>query len=362
MNKLKLGTFGTNLDGGFTATKAEERHRLDWPTTVRVAQLTEKAGFEIQVPLARWKGLGGDTNFCGTNYEPLTWAAGVGAVTQKSKIFSTVHVPVIHPIVAAKQMITADHISGGRFGLNVVCGWSPPEFAMFGKPMMDHDSRYAYAGEWIEAVKLLWTSEEPVDFEGKYIRIEKGEANPKPLSRPHPPIMQAGQSETGARFAAKYADIAFKDVGEGEPIEDVRRRFDDLRRLGREEFNREFEIWTACWVICKPTQHEAERYRDYVLEEMGDLAILDAMPPNLVPKGDSPEARFARQKVLGGFGGVHLVGSPDRIVDRLTEISSAGADGVVLSFVNFEDGVGDWMKHVAPLLEQAGLRSAAAGA
>jgi dimethylsulfone monooxygenase len=356
MNKLKLGIFGSNLDGGFTATLAEDRHNLDWPTVARVAHLAEEADFELQVPLARWKGLGGQTNYCGTNYEPLTWAAGVGAITKKSTIFSTVHVPVIHPIVAAKQMATNDHISGGRFGLNVVCGWFPPEFAMFGSPMMGHDDRYAYAGEWIEAVKLLWTREEPFDYEGKYIRIEKGEANPKPLSKPHPPIMQAGQSDTGSRFAAKYADIAFRDVKEGEPVDETRQRFAALRKLGREEFDREFEIWTSCWVVCRPTQAEADRYRDYVLEEKGDLAVLDSMPPNLVPRGDSPEARLARQKVLGGFGGVHLVGTPERIVERLAEISEAGADGVVLSFVNFEDGLKGWMRDVAPLLVQAGLR------
>ncbi|MCW3836982.1 LLM class flavin-dependent oxidoreductase [Sphingomonas canadensis] len=356
MNRLKLGTFGFNLDGGFTATTAEERHRLDWPTVARVAGLAEQAGFELQVPLARWRGLGGVTNYCGTNYEGLSWAAGVGAITRQSQIFATVHVPVIHPIVAAKQMVTADHISGGRFGLNLVCGWFPPEFAMFGSPMMDHDSRYRYAAEWIDIVKLLWTREEEFDFEGEFFRIVKGQSNPKPLQNPHPPIMQAGQSGTGARFAAKYADIAFQSVSEGEPIEDIRRRFADLRRLGREEFGREFEIWLSCWVICRPTQTEAERFRDYVLEEKGDLAVLDSMPPNLVPKGGGPEARLARQKVLGGFGGVHLVGSPAMIVDRLAEFSAAGADGIVLTFVNYEEGLQTWMRDVAPLLVQAGLR------
>ncbi|MBO9604126.1 MAG: LLM class flavin-dependent oxidoreductase [Novosphingobium sp.] len=356
MNKLKLGIFGSNLDGGFTATTAEERHTLGWPTVVRVAKLSEQAGFELNVPLARWRGLGGVTNYCGTNYEGLAWAAGLGAVTETAKIFATIHVPVIHPIVAAKQMATADHISGGRFGLNLVCGWFAPEFAMFGSPMMSHDARYRYAGEWIDIVKMLWTREEEFDFEGEFFKIVKGQSQPKPLTKPHPPIMQAGQSETGARFAAKYADIAFQSVSEGEPIEDIRRRFADLRKLGREEFGREFEIWLSCWVICRPTQAEAEAFRDYVLEEKGDLAVLDSMPPNLVPRGDSPEARLARQKVLGGFGGVHLVGTPERIVDRLKEFSEAGADGIVLTFVNYEEGLETWMRDVAPLLVQAGLR------
>ena len=359
-NKLKLGTFATNLDGGFTATTAEERHRLSWPTVRRVAESADGAGFELQVPLARWRGLGGITNYCGTNYEGLTWAAGLSAVTERSQIFATVHVPVIHPIVAAKQMTTIDHISGGRFGLNLVCGWFPPEFKMFGSPMMDHDSRYRYAGEWIEIVKKLWTAEEEFDFEGEFFKIVKGQSNPKPLCKPHPPIMQAGQSGTGARFAAKYADIAFQGVNEGETVEDIRRHFAALRKLARDEFNRSFEIWISTWVICRPTEAEAIRYRDYVLEEKGDLAVLDSMPPNLIPSGEgvSPEIiRAARRKVLGGFGGLHLIGTPAQIVERLSAFADAGADGVLLTFVNYEEGLRDWMRDIHPLLEQAGLRA-----
>ncbi len=93
-----------------------------------------------------------------------------------------------------------------------------------------------------------------------------------------------------------------------------------------------------------------------MLEEKGDLAVLDSMPPNLVPRGDSPEARLARQKVLGGFGSVHLVGTPASIVERLKEFSEAGADGIVLTFVDYEEGLQTWMKDVAPLLVQEGLR------
>jgi hypothetical protein len=58
------------------------------------------------VPVARWKGFGGATNFNGTCYETLTWAAGMGAVTNHASIFCTTHVPTIHPIVAAKQCTT----------------------------------------------------------------------------------------------------------------------------------------------------------------------------------------------------------------------------------------------------------------
>ena len=104
----------------------------------------------------------------------FTWAAGVGASTKKSGIFSTSHVPTIHPVMAAKQGATIDHITGGRFNLNIVTGWYQPEIEMFGEPMMEHDLRYDRATEWLEVIKLLWTREEEFDYEGQILQHQKG--------------------------------------------------------------------------------------------------------------------------------------------------------------------------------------------
>ena len=359
-NRLKLGVFAANLDGGLTATTAPERHNLSWPASVRIAQLADQAGFELQVPLARWKPLGGVTHFNGVNYEPLTWAAGLSAVTQHSQVFATIHVPVIHPIVAAKQMMTIDHISGGRFGLNLVCGWFEAEFAMFGSPMMSHEDRYGYAEEWLQVVRRLWEAEEEFDFEGRFFKIEKGWLQPKPLRKPHPPIMQAGSSPTGARFAARFADIAFQSINEDESLESAAARFSGLRRLAREDYGRSFEIWTGAWVVCRPTEREAQDFLRHCLGDYGDEAMLDNLPPEVMPRpGTVPaeELQRRRYKALGGWGGAHLVGTPEQIVERLQGFSRAGADGVVLSWVDYVEGLQTWTTEVMPLLEQAGLRT-----
>jgi FMNH2-dependent dimethyl sulfone monooxygenase len=358
-NKLKLGVFAANLDGGLTATTVAERHRLTWSNVKSVAVAADRAGFELQVPLARWRSLGGVTNFNGCNYESLTWAAGVSAATERSNVFSTIHVPVIHPIVAAKQMTTVDHISNGRFGLNLVCGWFPAEFEMFGSPMMGHDDRYAYAAEWLDIVRRIWTQEEEFDFEGRFFKIVKGWQQPKPLRKPMPPVMNAGQSATGARFAARYADIAFLSVNEGDSLADTKAKFDELRRLAREEFGREIQIWTGCWSICRPTEAEALDYLDYCVGQHGDTAVLDSLPKEVLPSADqvSPEVlEHIKRKALAGWGGAHLVGTPDQIVDKLALYSAAGADGVMLSWVNYIEGIDDWNREILPRLEQAGLR------
>jgi hypothetical protein len=177
-NKLKLGLFGVNVSNGCAITTAEDRHTVSWPTNLAIAQTADKYGYEALVPVARWRGFGGESNFNGTNFETYTWAAGLGQATKDICVLTTSHVPTIHPIVAAKQATTVDHITNGRFALNIVCGWFTPELEMFGVPQMEHDTRYDHAAEWVEVMKLLWSREEDFDYEGQQ-GLRHAEADPE---------------------------------------------------------------------------------------------------------------------------------------------------------------------------------------
>jgi dimethylsulfone monooxygenase len=357
-NKLKLGVFGGNVSNGCAATTAEGHLEMTWPNAKDIAVTADRAGFEALVPVARWKGFGGKTNFNGTCYETLTWAAGMGAVTNHAAVFCTSHVPTLHPIVAAKQCTTVDHLSGGRFALNVVCGWFSQELRMFGLPAMDHDTRYEYAGEWVEIVRKLWTAEEEFDYEGRFFKIEKGFHQPKPLQGPHPPIMNAGSSGIGARFAAKYADIAFIGLYE-DGLDKSRAQLDAMRRIGREEFGRDFQIWGSCRVVCRPTEKEARDYVNYYIHEKGDLAAVETIIREQGMKDDKMDPElYAKMKtrLLAGWGGYPLTGTPEQIVDQMIGLSGTGVDGIVLSWVNYQDELRQFVSEVLPLMEQAGLR------
>ena len=135
--RLKLGTFQTNLDSGCVMSDLDGRLDITWPNTVALARLAEEMEFEALVPVARWQGWGGKTNPQGPGFEAYTWAAGIAASTRTPGVFSTSHITINHPIVAAKQSAVIDHISGGRFTLNIVTGWEQPEIEMFGQPMLD---------------------------------------------------------------------------------------------------------------------------------------------------------------------------------------------------------------------------------
>jgi FMNH2-dependent dimethyl sulfone monooxygenase len=102
-NRLKLGVFGANVSNGCAATTAPGHLEMTWANSSDIVTTADDAGFEALVPVARWKGFGGATNFNGICYKTLAWAAGMGALTKPAAVFSTTHVPTIHPIVAAKQ-------------------------------------------------------------------------------------------------------------------------------------------------------------------------------------------------------------------------------------------------------------------
>ena len=168
-NQFLLGTFASNCSGGMTVTKLPERWNSSWDNNLRLAKLLDAAGIDFMLPIARWIGYGGETNFHGGVLETITWAAGLLALTKNINVFATVHVAASHPVVVAKQIATIDQISRGRIGLNIVAGWNKPEYEALGLTLPDdHETRYGYAQEWFDIVKALWSREEAFDWNGKF--------------------------------------------------------------------------------------------------------------------------------------------------------------------------------------------------
>src|SRR5689334_21575565 len=106
-------------------------------------------------------------------------------------------------------MVTADQVSEGRFGLNIVVGWNEDEFQMFGVSQREHEGRYDYAQEWIDAVKMAWGPGEDSEYLGKYITLRKVRAKPKPYGGARPLIINAGASTTGRALATRNCDAFF---------------------------------------------------------------------------------------------------------------------------------------------------------
>lgn len=364
-NRLKLGTFCTN-GRGTTHSLATEANKLTWPLALAVAQEVDRAGYEAVVPFARWKGYIKDKpgHVSGEVLDPFTWAAAIAQATDQVGVFVTSHAPTIHPIVAAKQTATIDIISNGRLALNVVGGWNRPELEMFGAPLREHDQRYDYLAEWLELLKQLWTRGEEFDHHGAFFDVLAGFSNPKPVQRPHPPIMNAGHSDRGRRFACEHADLCFIAIRSEAP-EAVRAEVQKYKRTAREEFGRDVQVWAHTYVVQRDTQKEAEDFLHYYAVQHQDRESIDALIRLSVPEVQNMplEAWEAvRTHYAAGYGGFPLVGTPERICDRLTMLSDAGLDGVLLTWIDFGEGARSFNRDVLPLMEQSGLRKSRSAA
>jgi alkanesulfonate monooxygenase SsuD/methylene tetrahydromethanopterin reductase-like flavin-dependent oxidoreductase (luciferase family) len=353
-NRFKLGIFAANADGGLTLTRVPERWPARWGEVVEVAQLADRAGIEFFLPIARWKGFGGAINNREWSYETLTFAAALAGFTQRIALFSTVHVPMVHPVFAAKALATVDHASGGRAGLNIVCGWNPQEFDLFGLTLID--DRYVQGLEWVEIVSRIYAGGAPFDYAGRFYRLKAVSGLPLPVQRPRPVTLNAAFSPTGRDFAAQAADFLFTtfvDIEGGRPhIADMAAR---AHAIGRE-----VGVFTTCHVVCRPSQAEAEDYYEHYAARMEDTDGVDRHMGDKEKFSSShdPDAyRLHRRRFAGGAGTYPLIGTPTAIAEQMVRMSEAGFAGTTVSFVNFRDELPYFLAAVLPLLREAGLRT-----
>jgi alkanesulfonate monooxygenase SsuD/methylene tetrahydromethanopterin reductase-like flavin-dependent oxidoreductase (luciferase family) len=360
-NALKIGMFGANCSSARTATQVPERWSASWPDCLRLARMADQAGIDFMLPIGRWKGYGGDTNFHGSTLETVTWACGLLAATERITVFGTVHAPLFHPIIAAKEFVTADHIGEGRFGLNIVAGWNEGEFEMFGVQQRDHETRYEFAQEWIEAIKRAWTEPGTFDFEGKFLNLKGVRAFPKPYGETRPIIMNAGSSAAGQAFALRNCDAFFTATSASRTsLEANAKKVADVKSEAR-ALGREIEVYTIGQVICRPSQKEADDYYRHANIECADwsaiermLALRDITPQNTAPADYAAKRQYFASHAVGGYP---FVGTPDRVAEELATISRAGVRGIAISFVNYLNDLPYFRDEVLPRLQRMGLRA-----
>jgi dimethylsulfone monooxygenase len=354
-NAFQLGLFGVNTDGGIAITKVAERWRARWDDIAWVTQYADRAGLEFILPIARWKGYGGATNVRNHSFETLTHGAALAAITKRIMIFATVHVPLVHPVFAAKALSTIDHVSNGRAGLNIVCGWNQDEFDMFGHTQHAHGRRYEQGYEWFDIVQRIFASGGvPFDFKGAFYDLKGVSGEPAPVQSPRPLTMSAASSPAGRTFAARTSDLLFTTFAD---LTTGQRQLAEIRALGTQE-GRAFDVLTACHVVCRDTDAEAQAYYRRYADEEADAAAVD-FHINMTLANSKADPALVQDRVrrAAGLSSFALVGSPDTVARGLIAIHQAGFTGTSLSFVDFRRELPLFIENVMPLLREAGLRS-----
>ena len=354
-NKFKLGLFCSNCSSGITKTFAPERWEPTWQNNRAMALAAEQAEIDFLLPLANWLGMGGTAPTESTILEPLVWAAGLLEATQKITIFATIHAPFLHPVFATKQINMCDQIGEGRFGLNVVSGGNPPEFALFGVPMAEHEERYAYTEEWLTLVKRMWSEHKPFDFKGQFFDLKGVLSNPKPWGGEAPLLISAGSSPTGRKFARRHADCLFMLIVSLDQLAE------EIRKI-REGSERHFGIYASGHLFCRKTRRETDEYYHYIVHEHGDWKAADFLDEMHQHAGSIPEEARAgmRERFVSGTGTFMVKGDPDEVAQTYKRMSDAGLDGMATALVHFLDDLPILRDEVLPRMERLGIRAVVA--
>jgi FMNH2-dependent dimethyl sulfone monooxygenase len=363
-NRFKLGVFSANCDGGLSMSRAPERWRAEWPEIEQLAVLCDDAGIDFILPVAKWTGYQGEANNYGVSFETLTHGAALGALTKRIAIFCTVHVPLVTPAFAAKAVATIDHVTRGRVGLNIVCGWNQDEFNMHGVTI-DADRRYDQGLEWFRIFAKLLETGGGFDWDGEFYHFRNLHCAPTSLQRPWPVIMSAGFSPKGRAFAGQAADVLFTTVTE---MNQVRSLVDDVHNTA-EHYGRHVDVYTMAHIVCRPTRAEAEDYYYYFAEQMADRAALDyyKQQKGLMNRNDERFidrpllTRFSRgtgKSYSGSYPGAYpLIGTPDDITDQMVQMHGQGLAGASVAFLNYLQEAPYFLEEVLPRMQRAGLRS-----
>lgn len=351
--KFLLGSFASNCSGGMTISHLDDAWDASWENNLKLAQLLDDAGIDFMLPIARFIGYGGASDFQGTVLETVTWAAALLAQTQNLTIFVTLQTAVNHPMVVAKQIATLAQISHDRVGLNIVAGWNKTEYQALGIELPDdHTTRYAYAQEWHDLIQLAWTREHAFDFKGQYFNTQGSYAKPRP--KYIPPIFNAAGSKEGRHFAVQNADFLFTPVSD---LERSTAETQELKDLAQAQ-ERRAQVMTFSHVICRPSLQEAQdEWQRQLLHT--DTVALDNLMNLMFAHAQSFPADIRQQlrdRMAVGHGGFALLGTPTQVADQIESLHQAGFSGTTLSFFNYVEEFPYFRDQVLPLLKAKGLR------
>ena len=385
-----------------------ERH-TDIRYYQELAHIAERAKFDsifLADGLATW---GRAAHSIVGGLEPFTFLSAVGAVTDKIGLIGTVSTTYNEPFHIARKFASLDHISRGRAGWNIVTSGGEMEAQNFNKEEhLKHHLRYERAGEFLEATTKLWDSWDddarifdkeggnfahpdkirPADHKGEWFGV-KGPLNVPRPPQGYPVLVQAGASDDGREFAARYAEAIFTAQ---QTLEDAQEFYQDVKTRA-EKYGRDpdkIKILPGIGATIGKTESEAKAKEEFLhsfinfdrgvgmlsmllKRDLSEIDLDGPVPPfppieevngmksrtQLVDELARRENLTVRQlikRLAGGRGHRTFAGTAVQVADQLEEWFVKGAaDGFNVMPPLLPGGLHDFVGGVVPILQQRGL-------
>jgi len=349
---MQVGVFVPINNNGWLISENAPQYLPSFDLNKEIAQRAEKYGLDFLLSMIKLRGFGGKTQFWEYGLESFTLMAGLAAVTQKIKIFATCPTLIIPPAFAARMCSTIDSISHGRFGLNLITGWQPPEYTQMGLwPGDDHfRNRYKMLDEYAQILRELWDSGFS-DFKGEYYTMDDCRVWPRPQADMK--IICAGSSDEGLAFSAKWADYAFC-LGKGVNTPTAFAFNNDRLAGALAKTGRDVQVFVLMMVIAAETDEEAmAKWKSYNAGvDVDAIAWLAEQGAKDKVNQDTNVRQLAAPEGAVNINMGTLVGSyasVARMLDEMAQVPNTG--GVLLTFDDFVQGVEDFGTRIQPLMK-----------
>ncbi|MEH2107679.1 LLM class flavin-dependent oxidoreductase [Nostoc sp.] len=359
-----LGLFLPIHHGGWSSSNLPRTTDWSFDYNAKLTQKAEELGFDLIFGYSTWQPKGGQgPTRTEAGLDAFIATASLAAITSRILLISTIHVLYgpWHPIHLAKFGATLDHISKGRWGINVVTGHRAYEHELFGWSQIEHDRRYELADEFVTVLKRLWSETENFSYKSQSSwQFKDAYISPRPLYG-RPILVNATGSDAGIEFAGRHSDIVFITSPAGGDIESALSSLPaHTARVKQSAIANGRQVRTLLnpLIVVRETEKEAEEYAQAIIDHADYQSIAGR-------SGVSSDAHAWRGHKKGNLrhgvgsaigGNVQLIGSPEQITEQLLQLNKAGVDGFQLAFYDFEPDLDLFGKRVLPLLKQAGLR------
>ena len=330
--------------GGWLRNVPDEGMEATWEYVSRLAVRSEELGYDAtliaELNLNDIRGPEAPT------LDAWSTVAALAAVTRRLELMTAVR-PTFHPpALCAKQAATIDRVSGGRLTLNVVSSWWAEEARQYGVEFDQHDARYARTEEWLAVVSGMW-SEARFSYAGRYYQIENAILEPKPIASPRPTLYAGGESEAAKTLIARTCDAYLMH---GDPPERIAAKIADMRARREQTGHPPLRFGVAGYVVCRNSDAEARQEVARITDVRSHAASYANYQDWL--SNTKLERRVSLEDYSVSNRGLEtgLVGTPERIAERLRQLEEAGVDLVLLQFSPQYEEMERFAEEVIPLV------------
>ncbi len=281
--------------------------------------------------------------FNSTSAESILVGQHIAAVTERLGLMIAHRPGFTAPTLAARQLATLDHFSGGRAAVHIITGGNDTELAQDGDHLTK-DERYARTGEYLDILRQEWTAAAPFTYEGKYYRVLGGFGDLKPVGDAGIPVYFGGASDAALPVAGKHADVY---ALWGETYDQVRSLIARVRAAAA-PFGRQPGFSLSLRPVLADTEAAAWAKADAILAQARALKASGGSgrsPNNARQNDDQPANEGSRRLLAAAAQGSRLdkrlwtgiaaltgaqgnstglVGTPDQVADAMLDYYDLG--------------------------------------